>query len=105
MVIHISWYNRLVRSQSVLITTHHLEHRLHCLAILKVEWSLQEQFENVSELNFHESSGSRISTFELWKGRIGEMNEHNKTYIDHLYLMSPEGAHLNFNTSGVLLHG
>ena len=45
------------------------------------------------------------SIFELWKGRIGEMNEHNKTYIDHLYLMSPEGAHLNFNTSGVLLHG
>ena len=38
-------------------------------------------------------------------GIIGETNEKNKTYIDTLYLMSPEGAHLTFNTSGVILHG
>lgn len=61
--------------------------------------------------DYNPPSGAQITLLSdpengmIVTGRIGEMNEHNKTYIDHLYLMSPEGAHLNFNTSGVLLHG
>ena len=41
----------------------------------------------------------------LVTGKIGPKNQHNKTFIDQLYLLSPLGAQLNFNTSGVILHG
>merc|ERR1712193_580381 len=41
----------------------------------------------------------------LVTGKIGPMNNHNKTFIEQLYLLSPMGAQLNFNTSGVILHG
>jgi len=41
----------------------------------------------------------------LVTGKIGPKNHLNKTFIDQLYLLSPLGAQLNFNTSGVILHG
>ena len=41
----------------------------------------------------------------LVTGKIGPRNHQNKTFIDQLYLLSPMGAQLNFNTSGVILHG
>lgn len=103
MAIHISWFNLWDQILSALTIIPHRELRSHFWVILRMEWSLQEKFDRSwphSTFNVHGGS-----IFELCKGRIGEMNEHNKTYIDHLYLMSPEGAHLNFNTSGVLLHG
>ena len=41
----------------------------------------------------------------LVTGKIGPKNHINKTFIEQLYLLSPLGAQLNFNTSGVILHG